>query len=252
MRIRAILFDLFDTLVDLEMGALPEVTIDGARVRSTHGILHGVLAQGTPIDFGHFARTLHEVDAERARLQREGREYPTLERFGELVRRLGIDDPELPARLTQAHMGQIARCARYQAAHPEILSGLRKRYVIGICSNFSHTPTAVQALEQGGLLPHLDAVVISEEAGWRKPRPEIFLEALRRLDVAPGESAHAGDRLDADVAGAAALGMRTVWLTRRVRDPEARLEAHAGLPPAAVIGDLAELPGLLEREFDGN
>ena len=250
MPIRAILFDLFDTLVDLEMEALPEVTINGARVRSTYGILHRVLADLASIGFDDFALRLREVDRERARLQREGREYPTLERFGELVRRLGIDDPLLPARLTEAHMGQIVRCARYQPEHPGILSRLRKRYVIGICSNFSHTPTAVHTLEQAGLLPHLDAIVISEEAGWRKPRPEIFLEALRRLDVAPGESVHVGDRLDADVAGAAALGMRTVWLTRRVADPEARLEAHAGLPPAAVIGDLAALPELLAREPD--
>ena len=252
MRIRAILFDLFDTLVDLEMGALPEVTIDGTQVRSTHGILHGVLPENHSIDFQQFAHALQEVDRERARLQREGREYPTLERFGELARRLGIEDEELPERLTQAHMEQITRCTRYLPDHPEILSSLRKRYVIGVCSNFSHTPTAVLTLERGGLLPHLDAIVISEEAGWRKPRPEIFLEALRRLDVAPGESVHVGDRLNADVAGAAALGIRTVWLTRRVQDPEAQLEAHAGLPPAAVIDDLAQLPGLLARELDAD
>lgn len=252
MPIRAILFDLFDTLVDLDMRALPEVRIDKGLVRSTHGIVHGALSERVAVEFDLFAETLREVDQERARLHREGREYPTLDRFAELTRRLGLNDPELPGLMTEAHMGQIVRCARYRSEHPEILSQLRKRYVIGICSNFSHTPTAVHTLEQGGLLPHLDAIVISEEAGWRKPRPEIFLEALRRLDVAPSESVHVGDRLDADVAGAAALGMRTVWLTRRVREPEAKLEAHAGLPPAAVIADLAELPELLEREFASN
>ena len=95
----------------------------------------------------------------------------------------------------------------------------------------------------------MDAVVVSEEAGWRKPRAEIFLEALRRLDVSPGETVHVGDRLNADVAGAAALGIRTVWLTRRVRDPDQKREAHAGLPPAATIADLSELPALLERDL---
>jgi FMN phosphatase YigB (HAD superfamily) len=54
-----------------------------------------------------------------------------------------------------------------------------------------------------------------------------------------------GDSLRADVAGAAQLGMRTAWLTRRVKDPRAALAAHEGPAPDFTIADLAELPALL-------
>jgi len=54
-----------------------------------------------------------------------------------------------------------------------------------------------------------------------------------------------GDSLRADVVGAAALGIKTAWLTRRVKDPRAALAEHTGPAPDFTIGDLAELPALL-------
>ena len=68
---------------------------------------------------------------------------------------------------------------------------------------------------------------------------------LARLGVAPEQALHVGDSLRADVVGAAGLGMRTAWLTRRVKDPRAALEAYTGPAPDFTIRDLAELPGLL-------
>jgi FMN phosphatase YigB (HAD superfamily) len=68
---------------------------------------------------------------------------------------------------------------------------------------------------------------------------------LARLGVAPEQTLHVGDSLRADVVGAAGLGIRTAWLTRRVKDPRAALEAFEGPAPDFTIRDLAELPHLL-------
>jgi putative hydrolase of the HAD superfamily len=84
--------------------------------------------------------------------------------------------------------------------------------------------------------------------GWRKPRREIFEALLGDLGLAPGDVLHVGDNLEADVGGAAALGMRTAWLTRRVSDPSAARERYPGPPPDFTIADLAELPALLDAE----
>jgi len=82
MRIRALVFDLFDTLIDLPMDALPRVTIAGNTFPSTVGALHEIFAARHPIDFEAFAKAMREVDREwRARLYEEGREFPTPERF---------------------------------------------------------------------------------------------------------------------------------------------------------------------------
>ena len=52
--------------------------------------------------------------------------------------------------------------------------------------------------------------MLADEVGWRKPDPRIFGSALDRLGVAAGDAVHVGDRLDADVGGAAAAGITTV------------------------------------------
>jgi len=53
-------------------------------------------------------------------------------------------------------------------------------------------------------------LVYSEEVGLRKPDPEIFLHACRRLGVEAGATMYVGDNLATDVQGAAAVGMTTV------------------------------------------
>ena len=246
--LRAVLFDLFDTLVDLHMDRLPEVQLRGRRTRSTSPFLYEALRShlGSVLSFEAFADTLATVDAElHAVMHAERREVPTLERFRLLAQRLGLSAPELPELLTRVHMDQVVRCVSVLDHHAPLLAGLHSGLRLGVCSNFSHTPAALRVIEQAGLAPHLDAVVVSEEVGVRKPRKEIFAEALGRLGVSAAETVHVGDNLAADVAGAAALGIRTLWLTRCVRDTHAALRDYAGPWPAGRMRDLAELPGML-------
>ena len=62
-------------------------------------------------------------------------------------------------------------------------------------------------LDRLGLDRYFDAVVTSAEAGASKPDPEIFLTALRRLDVEPARALHVGDE-PIDEQGARAAGMQ--------------------------------------------
>jgi HAD superfamily hydrolase (TIGR01509 family) len=251
MQPRAIIFDLFDTLVDLPMERLPTVEIDGRVVRSTTRALHATLTERVPIEFERFAAALGEVDrAWREGPGREGRELATVERFTRLCARLELADPELPERLTNIHMGMIAGLAETPAHHASVLDELRARVRLGLCSNFSHAPTALAILEQAELLARLDAIAISHEVGLRKPRREIFEAVLARLGVAPEQAIHVGDSLDADVAGAAALGLRTVWLTRRIADAPAALARHQGPRPDWILRDLGEIPQLFSNSHE--
>ncbi len=49
------------------------------------------------------------------------------------------------------------------------------------------------------------------------------------------------------MAGAEAAGIRTAWITRRVRDPDATLADFDGPAPDFRIADLAEILDLLDR-----
>ena len=142
-------------------------------------------------------------------------------------------------------MGMLREQVRVPAHHAGLLAELASLRAIGLCSNFSHSETAIGILEQAGLARHLGAVVISDAVGLRKPRAEIFQAVLARLGVAPEQALHVGDSLRADVVGAAGLGIKTAWITRRVKDPRAALEAYQGPAPDFTIRDLAELPALL-------
>lgn len=247
MPVRAVSLDLFDTLVDIHMDRLPLVEIGGRRIPSTYGLLHGASVHWHGLDFESFASELGRVDRElRDRLQREHREVATLERFRELGARLGRGGEDMARALTETHMGELRKHVSFHPHHVEVLERLRRQRRLAVCSNFSHTETARAVLAEAGLLPHFEAVVISMDLGLRKPRPEIFRATLESLGAVPEDTLHVGDDLAADVAGAAALGMRPVWLTRRVKDPAARLAAHAGAQPAHVIADLAELEALVD------
>jgi putative hydrolase of the HAD superfamily len=88
-----------------------------------------------------------------------------------------------------------------------------------------------------GIRPFLDAVLISEEMGFRKPDPRIFRAALDQLRVEPTAAAFVGDNPDTDVLGARNIGLLSVW----------RRDDFWTKPASAdhVIEDLAELPSLL-------
>jgi putative hydrolase of the HAD superfamily len=244
--IRAVVFDLFDTLVDLDWDNLPRAEHKGRPLPPSVPALHQATRSRLAISLEDFVEALAAVDvAFRDSHYAQDREVPTELRFETLARRLGLADPELPGLLTSVHMGVFREQVRVPAHHAKLLAELASLRAVGLCSNFSHSQTAVGILEQAGIAPHLRAVVISDAVGLRKPRREIFEAVLARLGVAPEETLHVGDSLRADVVGAAGLGIKTAWLTRRVKDPRAALEGYEGPAPDFTIRDLAELPALL-------
>lgn len=68
-------------------------------------------------------------------------------------------------------------------------------------------------LEVTGLADLVDGVIISETVGCKKPDPRIFAIARDRSPGA-GETWMIGDHPDADVRGAARVGLRTGWVDR--------------------------------------
>ena len=94
-------------------------------------------------------------------------------------------------------------------------------------------------LEETGLLARVECVVISEECGFAKPNPEIFLKACSVLSDAPDSSVYVGDRYDVDAVGARKAGLTGIWLDR------GRSATSDHEPP--IITTLRELPSLLAR-----
>lgn len=248
MRTAAVIFDLFDTLVDLHYEQIPRDQFRGKPVPPTARALHAVVAPHVDVDFESFLAVALAVDAD-LRVSRHERnlELPTLERFSAVVERLGLANGALARSMTEVHMGMLRDYTTVPAHHAEVLADIGSRVRVGLCSNFSHAETALRILEESDLRQRFDSIVISETVGVRKPRAEIFEAALGELGVEPGAALHVGDSLRSDVGGAAACGIGTVWITRRVGDAERSLREFKGVRPDFVVSDLAEIPSLLDR-----
>lgn len=137
-------------------------------------------------------------------------EYP-----GEVRRLLGefgIEPSEEELlRFLEAEHAAWAPARQLASTTHALLESLRDRGLgLGLVSNAIDPPDLLHRdLEQLGVAQRLDAAVFSSEVGRRKPDPAIFDRVLDALGVAPEDALFVGDRLATDVAGAAALGMKT-------------------------------------------
>lgn len=127
-----------------------------------------------------------------------------------LLAELGVEDPEgFIDREHEVWRQQYAVLASAAA----LLESVRDRGLnTGLVANSWPDPARILRAdaEALGLAPHLDAMVFSSEAGFRKPAPEIFLRACEELAVDPAAVLFVGDDLRKDVQAAASVGMATV------------------------------------------
>jgi len=247
--IRAVIFDLFDTLVDLQLERLPPLEIGGRRVPATTTDLHAAVAVRHPVPLEAFAESLGQVDRDwRKHHYPRGIEFPTVERFEKVLNGLGLPTDDLVAELTEIHMSALRDHAVVPAHHGACLQRMARSVQLGLCSNFSHSATALEILGAAGLDGHFGSLVVSVDLGIRKPRREIFEAVLDELGVRPEQTLHVGDNLEADVAGAAPLGIRTVWITRRVPDSNRARAEYTGPDPDFIVRDIAEIEAILGEE----
>ena len=118
----------------------------------------------------------------------------------------------------------------------EIVPALSETYSLGIVTNGKNDIQRgkLRHLEVRSHIPH---VVISENVGREKPDPRIFEHALDLAGVPASEALFVGDRIETDVAGAKAAGMRAIWLNTWADEPE-----PADTEPDVVITSFEQLP----------
>jgi HAD superfamily hydrolase (TIGR01509 family) len=132
------------------------------------------------------------------------------EPYGDLLRELGVEDVDA---FIDAEHAVWAPAHEVLGSAQAMLSSLRGRGLkTALVANSWPDPARLLRADVAafGLAELLDVIVFSEEVGYRKPQPEIFLAALEQLGVDPENAMFVGDGLDTDVQGAAQVGMATV------------------------------------------
>jgi HAD superfamily hydrolase (TIGR01509 family) len=114
----------------------------------------------------------------------------------------------------------------------ELLAALHDAGIPAAIASTSPARWVVPAAERLGIRGSFDAIVTGDEVRQRKPAPDVYLEAARRLGVDPADAIALEDS-GPGVAAACAAGMTVVaiphWLTRTHDLTGAHLQVgHAG------------------------
>jgi putative hydrolase of the HAD superfamily len=197
MRYRAVVFDLFWTLISIE----------------------GIGAVGPPL---HEELGVPEErwDAVRQRFEdgrARGRYASTAEVLADMAADLGIaPDPERFAALA------AARGARFRRAlievEPEVLDALGALRDLGLKLGLLSDADCeeVAAWPDSPLAPRFDWALFSCHEGLRKPEPLFYLRLCEKLAVDPRECLYVGDGRSDEHLGARAVGMTPVLMTRHL------------------------------------
>jgi putative hydrolase of the HAD superfamily len=181
--VRAVIFDLWDTLVEWPAG-------EAARMRDRIAPLVGVAED-------EFLRRW-------TAMYRPSQTGPLAEAY----LALGVPLDRVEAEVAERH--EFARRAlRPRPGATEVLRKLRGRgvklAVLSVCSE--EVPAAWPQTELAGLF---DAETFSVDCGLMKPEPEIYLRTARGLEVEPVDCFFVGDGANDELGGAGRVGMTPV------------------------------------------
>jgi putative hydrolase of the HAD superfamily len=250
-----LIFDLFGTLVFFDDSRVPTMELSGHVVPLTVTGLPQLLAELLPeVSITQFLRELRAVSKSiQEQKRREHVEIPTSVRFERTL--LGLGCPPAVAivaarSMASLHMDTLARSVVCPPDRAGLLARLSERYRLALLSNFDDGSTARRVLSEAGLASSFDAIVISQEEGIRKPSPEIFARACRKLSASPADCLYIGDTHVEDVEGAHGAGLSALWIqSEQPREQPAEERLVPSSPAVAVLDDVRLLPQWLASRF---
>jgi putative hydrolase of the HAD superfamily len=222
--VRAILFDLFETLITESRTRPPGVSSHASRLGVEREAFRGRWKALRPaVTTGHvsFRQAIATITTELG--------HPADDRT---LQQLSDD-----RRRTKSEP--------FSRIEPEILTtidALRGRGLrLGVISNgFAED---VAAWPTCALTARFDCTVFSCEVGVAKPGPAIYCEAMRRLDVEASDTWFVGDGGDEELRGAEEAGLRAfkaLWFLERWPHFSSETPAEPSLARVAEIVDLVD------------
>jgi putative hydrolase of the HAD superfamily len=207
---RAVIFDLWDTLALWPSGAFDDVKRE-------------------------LSRHIDDVEHVWATTYKERQVGPIAEYF----RGLGLDDTAV-AECVRIRSDFTREALVPRPGAIETLDELQrrgfKRGVISVCSS-----DVEELWDETELAGHVDDVVLSCAVGLSKPDPRIYELACSRLDVRADECLFVGDGANDELAGAQRVGMQAVCVLPPGREEPLWPEARGWEPTIGSLEDALDL-----------
>jgi putative hydrolase of the HAD superfamily len=242
MEIRALLFDVNGTLIDIETDEWME--------EAYRAVAHFLTYQGIALHRGEVRDLYFQImKAQLAASKEIYPEFDVVAVWREVLRRyatgytrsLGPEKlSQMPLFLAELQRGvSRKRLAAFPQAR-EILAQLKTRHMLAVVSD-AQSAYGLAELRAVGLADYFGPIVISGDYGYRKPDARLFQAALSELQVRPEEAIFIGNDRFRDVLGARQVGMKTILFCPRGNsggDPETE--------PDYILYHYADLPRALE------
>ncbi len=216
----AVIFDLYDTLVDY----------DDARSREFSAAVADLLDRDSE-EFQH--------------VWRDGRPIRDTGPLAPYLAQLGIDGHDAERLLEMRRSWSRELLSRPREGAVETLTELRNRGIrtglITVCSE-----DAVDVWPETPFADLFDAAVFSCSVGYRKPDPRIYLLACEQLWVEPEAAIFVGDGANDELAGAQRVGMRAVLIHRDGDPTAAQRFSGARVTALSQLLDLLDDPRLFK------
>jgi putative hydrolase of the HAD superfamily len=206
--IKAVVFDLDNTLVDFM--AMKNQAIEAA--------IHAMRDAGFQLSAEEIRRRIDAIYAER------GIEFQNV--FDQLLFNefSKIDHKILASGIIAYRRAREAALVLYPHVYLTLIELMKMNLRLAVVSDAPGREAWLRLCYLN--LHHLfDAVVTYDDTQTRKPNPEPFVEALKRLGVRAEEALMIGDWAERDVVGAAQVGMKTVFA--RYGDTFGTVMSHA-------------------------
>lgn len=236
MPIKAVLFDMFDTLMIINKGH----DFYSPSLMRTYKYLN---RNGINVDFDTFEKAYNKVRDELYAKADPNLEEPHFNvRTSLTLKILGYSyDASSPLVLSASaeFCDEFVKYVYLDKDTEMVLQALHGKYKLGIISNYAIPECVYKLLKKYDLEKFFNVVIVSAAVNKRKPSPEIFDNTAKELGVSPSETVFVGDTLDADVDGAKAVGMKSVYILRRE-------EKETHFVPDKMIKRLSELISVID------
>ena len=173
-------------------------------------------------------------------LYREGKidkDELIVERFLVPVREFGIDDAVYAKNLSDDFLERTTHKTKLVDGTIELLNYLKPKYQMHILSN-GFREVQYKKIENSGLSPYFDKIILSDEIGINKPHAQFFTHALQKTNAAHSETIMIGDSWDDDIMGAYNSNIDQLWFNPEGHSPNV-------FTPTYCVKTLYEIKGIL-------
>jgi len=246
MMIKAVTFDLWDTVFDDESDE-PRRVAEGleSKPETRHRLLLDALQRHHDVSRAEVDLAYGVANAAFYKVWQEASiTWTNIERLQVLLKGMGkpLPDDELVALSAAMERLEVDMPPDILPGVKDAIRDLASRYRLCVVSDTIVTPgTGLRdMLAHHDLAQYFDGFAFSDEVGRSKPHAAMFEAAQRQMDVPFDEMVHIGDRDNKDIKGAQALGMKAILYTAK-RDVD-RYTTSAD----AVCLTHEDLPGIID------